>query len=470
MTVRPLEENFGGLLGGARTAVRPTQVMGAAGTRIYGGFIIETEADGELTDRERYRTFSKILANCSIAAAGIRYFTNLIAKADWNFTPTDHPESVRLSEMAEQMLMEDPATNWKRVVRRACMYRFYGFSFQEWTARRREDGFMTFADIAPRPQITIERWDVNTDGSLNGVVQRNPQNQREIYLPRGKLIYLVDDTLNDSPQGLGLFRHIVQPARRLARYEQLEGFGFETDLRGIPIIYAPYAELRQQLNNNTITVEQFNAAVRPLEEFARKHIKNPELSLILDSDIYVTTDGAQRPSNQQKYRVELLEGGSESREEIAEAIERINREIARIIGVESILLGEGDAGSHALSRDKTNQFSLVVDSTLGEIADSVMSDLLSVLWSLNGWPVEAMPQAQPEAVQYRDIEQIASVLRDMAQAGAVLAPDDPAIDEVRALAGLPPMDDLPNAEDAALSDRTPEDTPDDPEEELPDTE
>ena len=119
------------------------------------------------------------------------------------------------------------------------MYRFYGFSIQEWTARRRDDGFLTFADIAPRSQRTIERWDVDEAGQVLGALQRSPQTQEEIYLPREKLLYIVDDTLNDSPEGLGLFRHLVAPSRRLKRYEQLEGFGFETDLRGIPIGRSP---------------------------------------------------------------------------------------------------------------------------------------------------------------------------------------------------------------------------------------
>ena len=62
--------------------------------------------------------------------------------------------------------------SWARIVRRAAMYRFYGFSIQEWTAKRRPDGLLTLADVAPRSQMTIERWDMLTDGSIQGVVQR----------------------------------------------------------------------------------------------------------------------------------------------------------------------------------------------------------------------------------------------------------------------------------------------------------
>lgn len=450
MAVRPLENMFQTLLGGGRNTARPTETVGHMGTAIFGGHVVSNEKDASLADRERYKTFSTILANCSVAAAGVRYFLNLAAAAEWTFEPAEHPEGARYAELIEEMLMKDPATSWARIVRRAAMYRFYGFSLQEWTARRREDGLLTLHDVAPRSQLTIERWDVNTDGTVNGVTQRSPQTSQETYLPRSKLLYMVDDSLSDSPEGLGLFRHIVEPARRLARYEQLEGFGFETDLRGVPVGKAPYAEIRQAIDNGTMTAAQAKAAVAPLEKFVEKHVKNPELGLLLDSEVFTTTDERTAPSAQPKFDLSLLDGGQTALPDMARAIERVNREIARVLGVESIILGDGDAGSHALSKDKTNQFSLTVDSTLAELADAFRDDLVLTLFRLNGWDEAAMPTMTPEAVQYKDVEQVTAALRDMAQAGAMLMPDDPAINDVRALLGVSPIDSLTEEQDARL--------------------
>ena len=80
-------------------------------------------------------------------------------------------------------------------------------------------------------------------GYLIGVVQRIPQTQRDTYLPREKIVYVVDDTLNDSPEGMGLFRHLARPSRHLKRYEQLEGFGYEMDLSGVPLVRMPLVEI-----------------------------------------------------------------------------------------------------------------------------------------------------------------------------------------------------------------------------------
>ena len=136
----------------------------------------------------------------------------------------------------------------------------------------------------------------------------------------------------------------------------------------------------------------------------------------------------------------LLQGNSQAFAENAAAIERLNREMARILGVEQLLLGGGQ-GSYALSRDKSQQFYLLVNSALDEIQESVEKDLLVTLWRLNGWPPEMMPELTVEAVEYRSAQEVAATLRDMATAGAILEPDDPVIAEVRELIGVSAPDE-----------------------------
>lgn len=460
---------LGSIFSGLRRRPRPMETVGAAGTAVYGGYVVSTEKSAELASPSRRAVeFSEILANVSVVAAGVRYFLNLVGKAGWKVEP---PEGVagaeEYAERVESYLyaMETP---WPRVVRRAAMFRMHGFSIQEWTAKRAPDGGIGLLDVAPRAQATIERWDVDdVSGRVLGVVQRSPQTQAEIYLPREKVVYVVDDSISDSPEGLGLFRHLVEPAKRLRRFQLLEAFAFETDVRGIPVGRAPIAVMLERVKNGTMTQAEFDAAVAPLKDFAESHIKNPQLGVLLDSLPYRSQDEAATPSAVPQWDLELLSGdASASEQTIAAAIERLNREIARILGVEGLLLGGDKVGSMALSKDKSDNLALQVDSTLGELAESFAKDLVRPLFSLNGWPEEALPVLKPDATQFRDIEQISAVLRDMATAGAVLAPDDPVIGEVRDLLGLsrPPEigDELLDAARRAAAGLPPE-----PEPELP---
>ena len=121
--------------------------------------------------------------------------------------------------------------------------------------------------------------------------------------------------------------------------------------------------------------------------------------------------------------------------------------MARILGVEQLLLGESAGGSHALSRDKTQAFGLMVDSALVAIKEVVERDLLDTLWSLNGWDEDLKPKFKIEKIQYRDVEQVTSALEQLARAGATMDLNDPAVNEIRAQLGL---SDAPEQEEVDM--------------------
>jgi phage gp29-like protein len=122
---------------------------------------------------------------------------------------------------------------------------------------------------------------------------------------------------------------------------------------------------------------------------------------------------------------------------MAAAIERINREMARILGVEQLLLGSDSKGSFALSKDKTQSFGIIVDSCLKELRETFEKDFLGPLWTLNGWDESLKPTFKIEKIQFRDADQLTSSLEQLARAGAPMAFDDPAINAIRSLLGLP---------------------------------
>ena len=444
------ETRFDKFLGaiGLRRAVAPGKTVGVPGTAIFGGFIDNKEKNASLGSREaRYTTYSEILSNTSIVSAGIRYYLDLVGNAEWNFVASDADTEGTFAELAKQSITKDPFTPFRRVVRRAAMFRLYGFSIQEWTAKRHEDGHLTYKDIAPRPQQTIDRWDFgNTNehgtaipeitGEPLGVVQVSPQTSQDIYLPRGKIVYLVDDTLSDSPEGLGLFRHLVAPAQRLFRYEQLEGWGFENDLRGVPIGRGPFTEMARLENAGELTREQRIAIEQPLRDFISNHIKVENLGLIMDSITYEGKDETGAASSAKQWDIELLQNSASSFAENAAAIKRLNHEMARVLGIEHLMLGGDSAGSFALSEDKTNRFHLLVDGSLQEIRDTFEFDLLDTLWRLNGWPEEMKPEMTIEKIQFIDAEKVAAVIRELAVAGAPIGGDDPVVEEVYGMMGL----------------------------------
>ena len=410
--------------------------QGTPGFQVLAGYVQTGEVDGTLGDHtRRYQLYRSILVNTSIVAASTRYFLNLIGKAEWSFERAEGDTDGRYAELLEEMLTSDPRRPWHGIVRSAATHRFYGFSVQEWIVRRREDGVITLHNVANRMQHTIDRWDVDLDGEVTGIIQRNPQNGQYVYLPRAKCLYLVDDSLSDSPEGIGLLRHLVRPYDRLTRYEQLEGIGFDTDLRGIPVVWAPLSELEEEAENGADDGET-ETRLKGLKDFLSKHVRGLATSVLMDSSIYRGEGDNQNASAIRKYGFELVKGGQTALPDMATAIDRVNREMARVLGAEQLLLGETSAGSFALSKDKTNQFYLLVDSSLTTVKEQAELDIIDPLWRMNAFPEEMKPTVKTEAIRSRDVEEIATALRDLATAGATLELDDPVIDEVRALMGV----------------------------------
>lgn len=444
-TGRPLEPIVHNTQQGSNTGrgqVGVTRTIGSMGTAIYGGYIVDKEKDALLTGVNRYRTYSEIMANTTIVAAGVRYFMNLGGSAQWKIIPHTEEdggiteESQKMARFVEQVLFKDMVTTWDYVVRYSLMHRFMGFAAMEWTAQKREDGNYGYSHIEARPQWTIEQWDADRAGRIKGIVQRSPQDQRYTYLPRGKIIYAVDHTLSDDPRGVGIFRHIVKIASRLDDYEVLEQQGFRTDMRGIPIAFAPLAEIEALKTAGKITAGQAQAAINPIINLVRNHIRGTEGGMVLESDVFKGIGEDKTPIAKRKYEFEILNGGSMAFSALSNTIERINREIARVLGVEQLLLGSDSTGSLALSRDKSRAFFLQVNAALSHIAGVFQRDIINPLWLLNGFDPQLKPTLFHEQVEHRDPDQITTAIKDLATAGITMFPEDESIGEVFDALGL----------------------------------
>lgn len=429
---------------GPRDSVKPMTEQGTGGFAVYGGYIVKPEQNVDLLGQNRYRTASDLMANISIIAASLRYNLNLISRPSWKFDPpSDKPEAKAVAEFFDEVF-SDIDNGWTRIVRRSGMYRYHGFGAAEWITKKRDDGKIGFKSIESRPQHTIEKWDLDGAGDILGIMQRDPQDGHERYLPRGKLFYLVDDTLTDSPDGMGWFRHLVDPARRLKSFLQIEGFGFERDLAGIPMGRAPIQEMNDLVASGKMTTEDKTQAINGIMDFVALRRKESGTGLVLDSKTYESkTEQGKTVSGNPLWDLQLIEGTQNSIEELGKAIERIEFEMALIMGTEGMLVGRGGEGSRALSEDKSRNMYLTGNATLVDMAESVDKDLVAVIGRMNGIPEELWPKAKPEDIAFKDAEAIAKTLADMAQAGAILAPDDPAINDLRNLLGISdavPMD------------------------------
>lgn len=434
----------------------PTQTLGTSresGNVVSGegaGTFDEPDRELNLTGQRRFVEYDRMVRDVAIIGAGVRLFLNLISNAVWTCNPPDgldDAQTKQAQEYADQLyaMLFDMTTSWSSCVRKTATFRLHGFAIQEWTAKKNPDGSIGLLDVEHRPQVTITRWNRDEGGTVESVVQRVP-GRSDVTLPRSKIVYAVDDTLTDSPEGVGLFRHMAKTSARLELFLLLEEIGFTTDLRGIPIARAPLGELKQEVTDsgppgstaNALAQARRAAMLAPMRNFLDKHVRNEKTGVLLPSEPFFATgvDKASTPSATPKWALELLNGDSQSFEAMAGAVNRMNQELARILGVEHILLGADGGGSLALARSKVGTFYLTVTSTLLDLLEIYDRDIVAPIAELNGWPEELWPQMGVNEISDRDLEAITTVLKDLATAGAPLVGDDPAVGEIYDLLGL----------------------------------
>lgn len=448
-----LNMNF--FTGRANKKPAPTKPVGVSSAIVYNGYLQENEKNRKLVGREKYITWSDILSNNSTVAASVRYFLDLTksAAARYSVVPADDSADADMVAEAFEAIFDAMDTPLDRVVTRAAMYRYYGFSMQEWTLARISDQIVGLKDISPRAQFTIERWDVEAHGALLGVVQRSPQNSQEIYIPRDRLLYMCDDSLNDGPEGLGLFRHITKPAEELEKFEDLEGIGYENSLRGMPVARLPLSEMAQDAETNPEKAPLNQQIMNAFSNLFKNHAKDPQRAMALDSAVYENVDGS--PSSQRKYDLDVIKSGGEGEVEIAAAIVRKQREIARALGTESIMLGDG-AGSRSLADSKDGELHKKVDGALTAINHQLKRDVMTPIMIKNGWDLSLMPEITFGKVTSMSVEQLAGMVERLARSGVMLTNEDEAVKELFTMAGLTPPTgmglDLESPIDGVLTD------------------
>lgn len=430
-----------------------TKPSGSDDVISYGGYLSDGEKNAKLRGQQKWLSHSNAL-NTAIVATGTRYFTNLLSGTEWHAEPPEgrgRTGDKAADAVTQGLLAAQMPRPWPAVVRKAAMYRLHGFAMHEWMIKRRSDGLIVFAEIQHRPQSTIWRWDKPDDRQPWQGVEQRTKSGHTYVIPRGRLFYCFDDTLTDQPDGIGLLRHVIQLVDRLNVLQGLEGFGYESDLRGMPMGRAPIEEIKKAANtDDPAKVREFvNNATENIRSKLANIIKNPEKLqwLLLDSAAYHGAD-PDVISAIQKWSFELLRGDVGGLPDINTAINRLQMEIARVLGIEFAMMG-GQGGAYSMHEDKTSMFATNLQTTLSEIASFATNDLARVLTALNGFDPETdTPILRAEPVSTDAIEMVCRSLQYMSLAG--LAPNDPARDVIRRRLNLPPAPEMTPEELGAI--------------------
>lgn len=117
--------------------------------------------------------------------------------------------------------------------------------------------------------------------------------------------------------------------------------------------------------------------------------------------------------------------------------ERYERRIAMTMLADFVLMGHENAGSFALSSDKTALFAVALGGWLDGIADIFNLHAIPRLVALNGWPTDRCPRLVHGDIEAPNLAALGDNISKLYGAGMQLFPDGALENHLRRVAGLP---------------------------------
>jgi hypothetical protein len=433
-----------GVSGNPRGVSKAKQAPGSDGVIAYGGFLQTGERNSNLVGTRKWVTYANMFSRPPVAIAHLLRDA-LLSGVKWSLVPNGAggKDAERGVEIVQQGLLDARLRRpWNRVAAKAGNGSFFnGFSLHAFAMGRRPDGMVVFTDLAHRPQHTAYRWlrSRGDTGEFDTVEQMIPGSGAQPQVPLAECLYMVDDSMGDSPEGVGVLRLIAERVRRVENYEVLEGSEMFSGMGGTPIARVPLTDIASAVSDlpDAEQTAKKKALVQSIETIVSSRIKTPEKQqyVVLDSGTYQGSD-PNTISAIKKWDIEILKAELGGLPDIRKVITDEDLNIARMLGVEFVFVGGGDSsGSYGMHESKVGLFAAALKTTNADVATAARDQLARRLVAANGLdPDTATPTLIPSPVT------VGSVL-EAAQALALIAglhPKDPARNVLREREDLPP--------------------------------
>jgi hypothetical protein len=423
----------------ARPSSTDFMEIGSSGLAQYGGEVRE-EFLRQLQGKQAYANYREMADNDPVIGAMLQSIEMVVRSVDWSVEPSD-PNDERAIAEAEFVsgCLNDMSTSWADFIATVMGFLVYGYSYHEIvykyrrgrsgdprTDSRYNDGRVGWRKIPLRNQETIERWELDENGGIQGAYQLDTYsaNKGLVLLPISKCLLFRTTSKMNNPEGRSVLRNAFVPWYYKRRIQEIEAIGIERDLAGMPVAYVP-----PQLLSNAATSEE-RAALDAIKQIVR-NIKRDEQEGIVFPLAY------DPETKQPAYELKLLSTGGQRQFNTNDIVARYDQRIAMTVLADFLLLGHEQIGTQALSVSKIELFTRSIDAYLSEIAEVFNSHAIPRLMRLNGIAPDLAPALTYSPPKNVDLDSIAKFVQVLAQSGAALFPDQDLENYLRGLAGLP---------------------------------
>jgi hypothetical protein len=412
---------------------------GVAGLSHANGIITE-EFLKELRGRQGASVYRQMSENDAIIGAILASIEATLRAVDWTVEPGGEATDFDV-ERAEFVdgCMHDMSFSWGDFVAEALSKVTYGWAYFEVVYKKREgsngavrskfdDGRIGWRKFALRSQDTLDRWDIDAAGGINGMWQRPPGfGLGMLYIPISKALLFRTSIRKNNPEGRSALRSAYISWFRKDRVETGEMIGVDRDLVGLPMVTLPSRMFGTGASDNDkAAVEEWKRIVTQVRNGHQSGIVKPHS---------VDEEGNE------DLKFELIASPGTRLFDTSKIIERFAKHIAVSTLQDIVLLGHEHAGSLALADTKKAMAQHALKAQLDEIANTLNQHEIPRLFRLNGFPLEDLPQVRPGEIGEREMDKIAELITATANAGMGWFPNFGLENEIRTWAGFDPVDE-----------------------------
>jgi len=367
-------------------------VLGFEGLKQYGGQVDE-EFLAKLRGEYGIKVFREMSDNSSTIGAIQYLFEALVRQVGWRVeTAEPSKEALEQAEFVESCMFDMEHTFEDFISEVLSMFP-YGWSLFETVYKMRrgqevkdpkqqsayDDGKIGWRKFALRAQDTLDRWQFDESGDLEGMHQQHPSSGKTAYIPMDKAILFRTKTTKSSPQGRSLYRNAVIDWFYLKRISEIEAIGIERDLTGLPVMEVPERMLYPDASpENKALLNQLKTLLSQVKRDEREYAIVPSK---------LNDEG--KPTG---YDFKLLTTGGTRQFDTDKVKNYYKTSILQSVLAQFIQLGMNSVGSWALASSQTETFAVALGTYLDVIASTFTRYGIYRLMEANGVKREYWPE------------------------------------------------------------------------------
>jgi hypothetical protein len=404
-----------GLANGRGAVPVALRTLGRPGLHLYAGHVVETRLREFQGDRW-VATLAEMIEMDAVIGGILQAIELLIRQVDFTIEPGDDSQEALDDADFIQECLDDMSFSWADTLSEILTFLPFGWAFMEITYKLRggdvdnptqrslyDDGKVGWRKWSLRGQETRTRWEIDSEGGIQGMWQRTPPTYEEVLIPIWKALLFRTNTRLNNPEGRSILRNAYTPWYYKTNIQRIEAVGIERDLAGLPVAWVPSDYMTPNAPDDK------KAVYSMIQQIVTQIRQDESAGLVMPL--------AYDENGNRQFLLELIASSGSRQFDTNTVIERYDKAITLAALADFMLLGHGQIGSFALASSKTDLFAMAIGAHLNTICSTVNQFEIPRILRYNGRKPKVLPRMVAGDIETVDLGELGSYVTALAGVG-----------------------------------------------------